>query len=113
MNKTTMKKIVAIVCAMMVIVSINTVWAGQKEPAARILKSEASHKLTKTERTVLENRVKEIRDMKFDKLTGSEKQELRTELIAIQEKLSAEPFTGIYLSAGAIIIILLVLLIIT
>jgi len=109
-----MKKIIATVCAALMIMGTTGVWAGEKEPAKVILQTPASHTLTKAERTVLENRVKEIKDMKLNELSGSEKQELKTELLGIKEKLSgAEPFTGIYLSAGAIIIILLILLIIT
>jgi hypothetical protein len=109
-----MKKIIGIISIVLILAGTTTAaWAGKKEPAKRILQS-SSHVLTKTERTTLENRVKEIRDMKLNTLNSTEKQELKNELLGIKEKLSGgEPFTGIYLSAGAIIIILLILLIIT
>jgi len=70
-----------------------------------------SNQLSITEKTSLINRVNEIRYMDKSKLTTGQKSDLRDELIGIKQKL-ADPFTGIYLSAGAIIIILLVLLII-
>lgn len=108
-----MKKIIATVC-MAFMMGTTGAWASEREPTKAILHTPASYTLTKAERTVLENRVKEIREMKLNELSSSEKQELKTELLGIKEKLSgAEPFTGIYLSAGAIIIILLILLIIT
>jgi Flp pilus assembly protein TadB len=108
-----MKKIIVLICCALVAFGSTNVFAGEKESAKKILKMEVSHKLTREERSTLENRVKEIRDMKTDNLTTKEKEELRNELMEIKDRLSAEPFTGIYLSAGAIIIILLILLIIT
>jgi hypothetical protein len=107
-----MKKIIATICFALMLAGPASVMAGEKEAAKNIIEMSASHQLTRAERTVLENRVKEIRDMNLNSLSSAEKEELWGELMAIKDKLS-EPFTGIYLSAGAIIIILLVLLIIT
>lgn len=70
-----------------------------------------SHQLSITEKTTLINRVNEIRYMDKSKLTAAQKSDLRDELNGMKQKLT-DPFTGIYLSAGAIIIILIVLLII-
>lgn len=108
-----MKKIIVFICCAFIAFSSTNAFASEKESAKRIIETSGSRKLTKEERNILESRVKEIKEIKVSDLTASEKEELKNELLQIKEKLSAEPFTGIYLSAGAIIIILLILLIIT
>jgi hypothetical protein len=107
-----MKKIIAMICFTLFVLGATGVMAGEKEATKNILETSVSRQLSRSERAVLENRVKEIRNMELSSLSSSEKAELKAELLQIKDKLS-EPFTGIYLSAGAIIIILLVLLIIT
>lgn len=58
------------------------------------------------------NRLNEIKDMDKSDLTSSEKRELRREVRDIKKTLRASGGRGIFISTGAIIIILLVLLII-
>ena len=62
------------------------------------------------EATVLLNRLDEIKAMDVSALNSSEKQVLRKEVRSIKSQLS-EMSGGVYLSVGAILIILLVLII--
>ena len=62
-------------------------------------------------KTVL-NRLEEIKNMDKSDLTSSEKRELRREVRDIKKTIKASGSRGIFISTGAIIIILLVLLII-
>jgi hypothetical protein len=61
--------------------------------------------------TVMLNRLEEIKDMDKSALTRMEKKDLRKEVRDIKTNMRASG-NGLYLSAGAIIIILLILLII-
>lgn len=58
---------------------------------------------------VLNDRLLEIRDMDKSNLTFTERRELRKEVKAIKEEL-AQVSGGVYLSIGAIIVILLLLI---
>lgn len=69
-----------------------------------------SKSLTSDDIKVLTKRVHEIKLLVKSGCSVKQKSELRTELIEIKQKLT-DPFTGIYLSAGAIIVILIVLII--
>ncbi|HMC01398.1 MAG TPA: hypothetical protein VKN14_10230 [Flavobacteriaceae bacterium] len=57
------------------------------------------------------DRVNEIKDMDKSNLTRSEKKELRKELRTIKKDLKKRAGKGIYISTGAIIIILLLIII--
>ncbi|MCC5920278.1 MAG: hypothetical protein LAT68_06990 [Cyclobacteriaceae bacterium] len=59
----------------------------------------------------LQDRLQEIQSMDYSEMTKEEKKELREELKEMKKE--AKKSNGIYLSTGAIIIILLVLIIIT
>lgn len=61
--------------------------------------------------TVMLNRLEEIKDMDKSALTRMEKKDLRKEVRAIKTEIRSSG-NGLYISAGAIIIILLILLLI-
>lgn len=61
---------------------------------------------------VLLNRVEEIRVMNKTNLSPAEKKELRKELRSIREQLK-DVSGGVYISAGALIVILILLIILT
>lgn len=62
--------------------------------------------------TVLLNRVEEIRVMNKTNLSPAEKNDLRKELRSIREQLK-DIGGGVYISAGALIVILILLIILT
>ena len=62
-----------------------------------------------TEANVLLTRLNEIKEMDKSNLTSSDKKELRKEVKALRTNLK-EKSSGVYLSVGAIIIILLLIL---
>jgi hypothetical protein len=57
------------------------------------------------------NRLHTIKDMDLSALNGKEKKDIRNEVLSIQESLKTKE-GGIFLSVGAIIIILLILILI-
>lgn len=85
----------------------NSVMASEKKPTP-INKTTTE---VPDEFKLMLNRLDEIKNMDKSSLDRSEKKELRTEVREIKKTLKASG-RGIYLSVGAIIIILLVLLII-
>jgi hypothetical protein len=60
----------------------------------------------------IETRVQEIRSMDKSNLTGSERKALRQELVQMKKEAKAMTGGGVYLSVGAIIIIILVLILV-
>jgi hypothetical protein len=60
----------------------------------------------------IESRVQEIKAMDKSHLTGAERKALRNELLGMKKEARAMTSGGVYLSVGAIIIIILVLLLI-
>lgn len=75
--------------------------------------SEKKHSTTNTEIPVeikvMLNRLDEIKDMDKSEMNRSEKKELRKEIRAIKSQIRSSG-NGIYISAGAIIIILLLII---
>ncbi|MFP4366083.1 MAG: hypothetical protein ACLFQA_03215 [Bacteroidales bacterium] len=67
--------------------------------------------LSEEEIKLLEMRIEEIRDMNKSDLTGEEKKDLKNELRDIREQMRKAD--GIYLSVGALILILILLVILT
>ncbi len=59
---------------------------------------------------VLQNRLKEIEQMDFGKLERSEKKEVKSELREIRRELKAYNASGIYISIGGLLIIVLLLI---
>jgi len=62
--------------------------------------------------TEIEARVAEIKDMDFADMTKAEKKEVRNELKSLNKE-AKQLASGVYISVGAIIIILLVILLLT
>ncbi|HCN84209.1 MAG TPA: hypothetical protein DIT07_11410 [Sphingobacteriaceae bacterium] len=60
----------------------------------------------------IEARVLEIRSMDKSNLTSSERRDLRKELVQMKKEAKAMTSGGVYLSVGAIIIIILVLILV-
>ncbi len=107
-----MKKLITFLLFAMMAINISTVLAiapvnSQSKAATH---SELTNK--KAEYQALVNRVYAIRDMDKTNLSAGQKSQLVNELQSIKQKLSSpDEFTGLYLSSGVIIIILVVLLI--
>jgi len=84
----------------------NTTMASEKAP---IHKTPEKTEIPVEVRTML-NRLDEIKDMDKSELTRVERKELRTEVRTIKREMRASG-NGLYISTGAIIIILLLIII--
>lgn len=108
LNKLKMKKIT--LSMMIIVLSLSviptTMLAKATEPT-----SISSTKEMPAEVKVMLNRLEEIKDMDKSNLTSSDKKALRKEVRAIKSNLKASG-NGIYLSIGAILIIILILILI-
>ncbi len=81
--------------------------AAEKTTLSNTTNASAAHN-----RDAMIKRVYEIRDMNFATLSNQQKKDLQQELLGIKQNLSGpDEITGLYLSSGVIIIILVVLLI--
>jgi hypothetical protein len=78
--------------------------------AAKAYTTAASANTESAEANVLLNRLSEIKAMDKSNLTAPEKKELRKEVRSIREQLK-DIGGGVYISAGAIILILILLII--
>ena len=107
-----MKKLTfSILTAFMLLTIIPTnVKAGTETSTLSTVASKNDKIAVSAEATVLLNRLDEIKAMDVSALNSSEKQVLRKEVRSIKSQLS-EMSGGVYLSVGAILIILLVLII--
>lgn len=99
-----MKNLKLLVMAGLMLLSILPLKAVNTEPAPAPVTTES------VEAKVM-NRITEIKAMDKSKLTTAEKKELRKELREMKHQMKALS-GGVYLSAGAIIIILLILILI-
>lgn len=72
----------------------------------------APAKTESAEATALRTRLKEIKDTDKSQMSASEKKQLRKEKRAVKKELKAVS-GGVYISAGTLIVILLILLILT
>ncbi len=102
-----MKKLIFVLLGVMLAFNIQTTVAANNSSGAAALTLAAK----KAEHSKLVNRVYEIRDMNKTALTATEKTRLTNEPKIMKERLGDPDFTGLYLSSGVIIIILIVLLI--
>ena len=102
-----MKKLIYSVLAIATfsIVSMNDVNAMESKPATTPSEAPIPEEIQ-----VLINRVYEIKEMDRSELTVTERKELKKELRTIKSELKA--VQGIYLSIGAILIIILLLILI-
>jgi hypothetical protein len=93
------------VMALSLCVFPSTMFANEKNP----VKIEATAKEIPAEVQLKLDRLEEIKDMDKSALSRSEKKELRTEVKEIKADLRATG-NGVYLSVGAIIIVILLLI---
>ncbi|MEP7195554.1 MAG: hypothetical protein ABI851_03485 [Saprospiraceae bacterium] len=109
-----MKKSIIFVCLMVLTFSTSAVYANMpnstyaSESATFPPKKES--KLSAEELTRLTNRVEEIRNMDKSKLTTKEKSELKKELKSIKKNVKKSG-GYIYISAGTLILIIILVLI--
>lgn len=103
-----MKKITF--CLMMIMLSLNT-FSNELNPEKNVTLAASNTKDIPADVKVMLNRLEEIKAMDKSELNYSEKKELRKEVRAINSTLRTTS-NGIYLSVGAIIIILLILILI-
>lgn len=102
-----MKKLIyTLTAVIMLTLSINTSSASAKAPVKELTEQQ------QVQLDQIKRRVEEIRDMDKSDLSKSERKELRNELKAMKNQANAVAGGGVYLSVGAIIIILLVLILV-
>ncbi|EIM77051.1 hypothetical protein A3SI_06984 [Nitritalea halalkaliphila LW7] len=107
-----MIKQLLLACALVVTVGFSA-WANLNERTDEKVApvSAAEEMLVKSRAEEISERVDEIKDMDFSAMTSTERKEVRKELKALKKE--AKKQEGVYLSVGAIIIILLILILIT
>jgi len=104
-----MKKFVFAVVALSMLLSLNPLQAGTVTPTDPPVAT-APAPVNKTEAEVLVARLEVIKGMEKKTFTKSEKKNLRVEVREIRSKLNATG-DGVYISVGAAIIIILLLVI--
>lgn len=108
-----MKTIIKI--AFISLLALNATTGSASNARARNIDSKATigqtRSLTQDEANALVKRVYEIRTMDLNSLSSSEKRDLKNELQSIKQRLSDPLAGGIYISAGALILILILLII--
>jgi hypothetical protein len=102
-----MKKI--ILFAFVVILSLNFTGLTASEPTIETPKGDVEY-VAEKEVHSLELRVKEIRDMDRSELTDVERAELREELRDIKAELTQQPRGGVFIGAGTILLIVILIL---
>ncbi len=101
-----MKKSLMLMLVAIMSLTFNPVQASNVDPITPVESAAAA-----AHAEALTNRLNEIKEMDKSDLTRADKKELRAEVKAIKADLKSSN-NGIYLSVGAIIIILLVLILI-
>lgn len=105
-----MRKSVILCLTMLAMASFsNTVMASEKEPKTNITETTIKEEIPADVQIML-NRLEEIKAMDKSDLKSAERKELRAEVREIKSTLRANG-NGIYISTGAIIIILLLIII--
>lgn len=109
-----MKKI--IICLMAAILSLTILpvqsFASAKEVHTSLVAKKPAETKESAEAKALELRLNEIKAMDMSKLKSSEKKELKKEARSIKRELK-DISGGVYISAGALIVILILLIILT
>ena len=103
-----MKKLIYTLTAVLMLgLSVNTSTAATKNPVKELTEQQQA------QIEQIKQRVEEIKAMDKSHLSRDERKELRSELRDMKKQANAVAGGGVYLSVGAIIIILLVLILIT
>ena len=110
-----MKKIIFFVFLLILSLSVSTVFAtdpksesGLNSDNPAVIENRGD-KLSEEEISQIEMRIKEIRDMDKSELTEEERLELRKELKDIRDE-ATSPIRGVYLSIGALVLIIILIL---
>jgi len=110
-----MKKLSIILFVAIIALNTKTVSANQITSAATssvlVSHSDKENRLTKEEVNRMINRLKEMRAMDASTLTSAQKHELRKEVLSIKAKLMYPAYGGVYISAGALLLIIILLII--
>ncbi|MES2863452.1 MAG: hypothetical protein V4666_04985 [Bacteroidota bacterium] len=96
---------------MLLLLSVNIIPTSAYAEVSHTSSIKNSPKEIPAEAKVLIDRLKEIRKMDKSEMTRAEKKELRKEVKAIKTTLNTS-YNGVYISVGAIIIIILLLILI-
>jgi hypothetical protein len=105
-----MKKFIAVLFFAMV--ALNSYETSAAKPTVSVpAVAESRNKITTGETKVLTNRLKEIRTLAKGNLSAGEKSALREEVLTIEQKLNAAAADGVYISVGALILIIILLII--
>jgi hypothetical protein len=99
-----MKKITMCILAMILSITFNPITLAAQEP----VKTEKTSEAAQAKRLI--NRLEEIKQLDVHKMTQSEKRAVRKEVKSIKTKLNSIG-GGVYISAGALILILILLII--
>lgn len=105
-----MKKLIAILFFAMVALNSFESLAVAK-PVVATTTANIHAKISERETIRLTNRLKEIRTLSKGNLGATEKNQLRKEVLSIEQKLNAAAADGVYISIGALIIIIILLII--
>lgn len=106
-----MKKL-SLVTSFLILMLCTTAAFSATDPANKLpTTTEAVEPLTAEEAEVMWNRINEIKDMDKSDLSREERKELRKEVRAIKKEMRERDTGGIFISTGAIIIILLLIII--
>jgi hypothetical protein len=107
-----MKKTILILFLATVAVNTNHAFAKPSTiEHVSLVTAHGENKLTQKETDQLYSRLKEMRAMDARTLSREQKRELRKEVLSIKEKLSDPWGGGVYISAGALILIIILLII--
>jgi hypothetical protein len=87
-------------------------FAATKEDPTSLVVTKAPEPLESAEAKALITRLDEIKELDKSKLNATEKKDLRKEVRSIKRELK-DINGGVYISAGALIVILIILIIIT
>lgn len=101
-----MKKLLSVFILLSVLLSSTHMFAS----ATTSPKNVSEKQLSQEEFSRIEKRAKEIRGMNFKNMSVSERQALKSEVMSMKQIISG-PSGGLYISAGALIVILILLII--
>jgi len=108
LNCTTMKKqVYLMLTALFLVFSTATGFAKEATPKSTLTPEQVELRISQ-----IKQRVEEIRNMDRSTLSAAERQSLKSELRDMRKEAKAITSGGVYLSVGAIIIIILVLILI-
>jgi hypothetical protein len=107
-----MKKTILILFLAIVAVNANDAFAKPSTVNhVSVVTAHEKNKLTQKEADQLYGRLKEMRALDARALSKEQKRELRKEVLSIKERLSDPWGGGVYISAGALILIIILLII--